>query len=348
MTRRELFERGRWPDRDLPINYNDVDYCLKLRDEGQRVVYDPDLVMLPLRVLEPLRRRRGMGEGILCSSAGCADVARPVLEPEPAHGFPRLARTCSAFRQVPPSRAQPAAGGTPAPPRRRLDDQAGGVRLDQRFAHHPQLGALAVLAAGPRATTSSSTRSTRTVRSLMLTSSFERVRSAAAHRSRSRSNRERSSARLGGVARLEQPAVLAVADRFREARRSARRSPAGRRRTPRGRRSSRSPARSTARRRRRRRRAGPAGNAAGSRRTAAARAGHLLGRLSQFLGAGRQADAEDRVAGRDRGLAQRLDHDLEALVLGGYADRGEAQGARRVRARSGAPARARRPRCRPP
>jgi GT2 family glycosyltransferase len=45
MTRRELFERlGGLPD-ELPVNYNDIDYCLKLRADGRRVVYDPDLVM---------------------------------------------------------------------------------------------------------------------------------------------------------------------------------------------------------------------------------------------------------------------------------------------------------------
>ena len=30
---------------DLPVNYNDMDYCLKLRANGLRVVYDPDTVM---------------------------------------------------------------------------------------------------------------------------------------------------------------------------------------------------------------------------------------------------------------------------------------------------------------
>ena len=30
---------------DLPINYNDVDYCLRLHAAGQRVVYDPDTIL---------------------------------------------------------------------------------------------------------------------------------------------------------------------------------------------------------------------------------------------------------------------------------------------------------------
>ncbi len=46
MTRRELFERLGGLSSDFPVNYNDVDYCLKLRHAGHRVVYDPDLTML--------------------------------------------------------------------------------------------------------------------------------------------------------------------------------------------------------------------------------------------------------------------------------------------------------------
>jgi GT2 family glycosyltransferase len=45
MTRRELFEEVGGLSTDLPLNYNDVDYCLKLVSGGRRAVYDPDLVM---------------------------------------------------------------------------------------------------------------------------------------------------------------------------------------------------------------------------------------------------------------------------------------------------------------
>jgi GT2 family glycosyltransferase len=46
MTRRDLFTELRGFSEDFPVNYNDVDYCLKLRQAGKRVVYDPDLEML--------------------------------------------------------------------------------------------------------------------------------------------------------------------------------------------------------------------------------------------------------------------------------------------------------------
>ena len=45
MTRRELFEQVGGLSKELPVNYNDIDYCLKLHASGRRTVYDPDLVM---------------------------------------------------------------------------------------------------------------------------------------------------------------------------------------------------------------------------------------------------------------------------------------------------------------
>jgi GT2 family glycosyltransferase len=46
MTPRELFDEVGGLSTAFPVNYNDVDYCLKLRALGHRVVYDPDLAML--------------------------------------------------------------------------------------------------------------------------------------------------------------------------------------------------------------------------------------------------------------------------------------------------------------
>ncbi|HVD86655.1 MAG TPA: glycosyltransferase [Solirubrobacterales bacterium] len=46
MTRRKLFEQVGGLGTELPVNYNDVDYCLKLHERGKRVVYDPDLAMV--------------------------------------------------------------------------------------------------------------------------------------------------------------------------------------------------------------------------------------------------------------------------------------------------------------
>jgi len=45
MTRRDLFEELGGLSSVLPVNYNDIDYCLKAHTSGRRVVYDPDLVL---------------------------------------------------------------------------------------------------------------------------------------------------------------------------------------------------------------------------------------------------------------------------------------------------------------
>jgi GT2 family glycosyltransferase len=45
MTRADLFHRLGGLTRDLPVNFNDIDYCLKVYDSGHRIVYDPDLVL---------------------------------------------------------------------------------------------------------------------------------------------------------------------------------------------------------------------------------------------------------------------------------------------------------------
>jgi GT2 family glycosyltransferase len=45
MTRRELFEEVGGLSARFPVNYNDVDYCLKMHAGGYRTVYDPDMVM---------------------------------------------------------------------------------------------------------------------------------------------------------------------------------------------------------------------------------------------------------------------------------------------------------------
>jgi GT2 family glycosyltransferase len=41
MTRRDLFERLGGFDESFAVNYNDVDYCLKVRESGYRIVYTP-------------------------------------------------------------------------------------------------------------------------------------------------------------------------------------------------------------------------------------------------------------------------------------------------------------------
>jgi GT2 family glycosyltransferase len=45
MTPRAAFERVGGLSTAFPLSFNDIDYCLKLRSRGLRVVYDPDTVL---------------------------------------------------------------------------------------------------------------------------------------------------------------------------------------------------------------------------------------------------------------------------------------------------------------
>lgn len=46
MTRRAVFDELGGFDVELPVNYNDVDYCLKAHAGGRRIVYDPDVELV--------------------------------------------------------------------------------------------------------------------------------------------------------------------------------------------------------------------------------------------------------------------------------------------------------------
>lgn len=45
MTRREVFDELGGLTTTFPVNFNDVDYCLKAHTSGRRIVYDPDLLL---------------------------------------------------------------------------------------------------------------------------------------------------------------------------------------------------------------------------------------------------------------------------------------------------------------
>ena len=45
MTRADVFRAAGGLSKTLPVNFNDIDYCLKVYSAGRRIVYDPDLVL---------------------------------------------------------------------------------------------------------------------------------------------------------------------------------------------------------------------------------------------------------------------------------------------------------------
>lgn len=91
MTRRELFERLGGFSTTLPVNYNDVDYCLKLRGDGRRVVYDPDLAM---RHFESSSRSPDVAEwekSALLARWGSMTDPDPYSHPHLREGMPTVA-----------------------------------------------------------------------------------------------------------------------------------------------------------------------------------------------------------------------------------------------------------------
>ena len=61
----------------LPRNYNDVDYCLKLRSAGSRIVFTPEVQLVALRIVESrLRPSRSRGEGAARRNVGGRHCSR--------------------------------------------------------------------------------------------------------------------------------------------------------------------------------------------------------------------------------------------------------------------------------
>jgi O-antigen biosynthesis protein len=90
MTRRDLFERVGGLSTSFPVNYNDVDYCLKLRQDGHRIVYDGDLVM---RHFESSSRSSDVEEWekqLLLQKWSGSTVPDPYSNPSLKEGMPRL------------------------------------------------------------------------------------------------------------------------------------------------------------------------------------------------------------------------------------------------------------------
>jgi O-antigen biosynthesis protein len=90
MTSAAAFERVGGLSPKLPVNYNDVDYCLKLGAAGLRVVYDPDTV---LHHFESSSRSPEVAEWekeYLLDNWGQMTANDPISHPYLAQGMPRL------------------------------------------------------------------------------------------------------------------------------------------------------------------------------------------------------------------------------------------------------------------
>ncbi|HEY6729942.1 MAG TPA: glycosyltransferase [Solirubrobacterales bacterium] len=90
MTSRELFDEVGGLTPTLPVNYNDIDYCLKLHSRGERIVYDPDLVMLHFESSSRSTEVEEWEKDRLLERWGNITARDPFSNPNLRFGSPRL------------------------------------------------------------------------------------------------------------------------------------------------------------------------------------------------------------------------------------------------------------------
>lgn len=82
MTRRELYERlGGLNERDLPVNFNDVEFCLRLRRENYLVVYTPHALLKHRESATRLPEVDAAGQSYMLSHWGGELLSDPYYSP---------------------------------------------------------------------------------------------------------------------------------------------------------------------------------------------------------------------------------------------------------------------------
>jgi GT2 family glycosyltransferase len=90
MTSRRRFEEVGGLTTTMPSNYNDMDYCLKLRSKGLRVVYDPDCVLYHFESSSRSSDVEEWEKEKLSERWGSLIATDPYTNPHLKHGLPRL------------------------------------------------------------------------------------------------------------------------------------------------------------------------------------------------------------------------------------------------------------------
>lgn len=90
MTPRGTFERIGGFSTTFPMNYNDMDYCLKLRADGQRVVYDPDTILHHFESSSRSTEVEDWEKDQLRARWLPLTITDPSTNPHLRHGMPRL------------------------------------------------------------------------------------------------------------------------------------------------------------------------------------------------------------------------------------------------------------------
>jgi GT2 family glycosyltransferase len=101
MTPREDFEQVGGLSATFPVNYNDMDYCLKLVSRGRRIVYDPDTILYHFesssRSTEVEEWEKEQLRGRWLGLIGTDPFSNPNLK----YGIPRLSSPLSWVRRRP-------------------------------------------------------------------------------------------------------------------------------------------------------------------------------------------------------------------------------------------------------
>jgi GT2 family glycosyltransferase len=104
MTSRALFEEVGGLSTLLPVNYNDVDYCLKLGQAGQRVVYDPDLILRHFESSSRSNEVEDWEKAVFLHRWGGVTARDPYSNPNLSLGMPKLSSRLNWMRRRLPRR----------------------------------------------------------------------------------------------------------------------------------------------------------------------------------------------------------------------------------------------------
>lgn len=99
MTPRTAFEEVGGFSTTFPLNYNDMDYCLKLRASGRRAVYDPDTVLFHFESSSRSTEVEDWEKDQLLARWLPITIVDPATNPHLRHGVPRLSSPFSWMRR---------------------------------------------------------------------------------------------------------------------------------------------------------------------------------------------------------------------------------------------------------
>jgi GT2 family glycosyltransferase len=101
MTRRDAFEEVGGLSTTFPVNYNDMDYCLKQRASGRRVVYDPDTVLYHFESSSRSTEVEDWEKEQLLERWLSLAATDPYSNPNLKYGIPRLSSYVRARARLP-------------------------------------------------------------------------------------------------------------------------------------------------------------------------------------------------------------------------------------------------------